>query len=106
MQKQHPITKNEHLTDMRAMLLTLFALTLPALADVPSPKQPIPVRAVRDPFLSLQQKGHQKGSWYLSAEGHAVFCYGPTMYVQGSNGDLIRVATFCRGDRVIVPLHE
>jgi hypothetical protein len=90
---------------MRAILLAL-ALTLPALADVPSLKQPSPVHSVRDPFAALQSKGQRKGSWYLSAEGHAVFCYGPTMYIQGTNGDLVRVATFCRGDKVVVPLHD
>jgi len=85
------------------MLLTLLALTLPALADVPSIKQPFPARSIRDPFISQK---HQKGSWYLSAEGHAVFCVGPTTFIKGANGDLVRVATFCRGFRVVVPLHD
>ena len=87
---------------MRAILLAL-ALTLPALADVPSLKQPLPVRSIHDSFTSQKPK---KGSWYLSAEGHAVFCYGATMVIQGANGDLVRVVTFCRGDKVIVTLHE
>jgi hypothetical protein len=42
----------------------------------------------------------------MSQDGHAVFCYGPTMIVPAGNGDLQKVATFCRGDRVIVPLHD
>jgi hypothetical protein len=57
------------------------------------------------PALGLESKGKHKGSWYFSAEGHAVFCYGPTTYIQTANG-LTKVATFCRGDKVIVPLHD
>ncbi len=42
----------------------------------------------------------------MTEDGHAVLCYGPTMYVQTGNGGLVKVATFCSGDRTIVKLHE
>jgi hypothetical protein len=53
----------------------------------------------------LEFKGKHKGAWYMSTEGHAVFCYGPTTYIQVGT-DLQKVATFCRGDKVVVPLHD
>jgi hypothetical protein len=35
-----------------------------------------------------------------------VYCYGPVMYVQDIQGGLTRVATFCQGDKPIVPLKD
>lgn len=89
------------------MLLTLLALvSLPALANIPPARQPSPALPnIVDKNFSLQSKGKAKGAWYMSAEGHAVFCYGPTMYIQVGT-DLQKVATFCRGDKVVVPLHD
>jgi hypothetical protein len=50
---------------------------------------------------------HSKGGrWYLAATGHAVYCYGPVMTVPVANGDLQRVATFCRDGRAVVPLKD
>jgi hypothetical protein len=63
------------------------------------------LQRIVDLNVKLEQKGKHKGSWYFSVDGHAVYCYGPTMFVQ-ANGGIQKVATFCRGDRVIVPLHE
>lgn len=91
---------------MRAMLLSLLALTIPALANVPPVKQPIPVRQIQDDRSGLQSKGKHKGTWYMSGEGHAVLCYGPTMFINGPNGGIQKVATFCRGEKEIVPLHD
>lgn len=91
---------------MRAMLLTLLALSLPASADIPAIKQPSPVRRINDPNSGLQSKGRKRGAWYMSEEGHAIFCYGPTMIINGPNGTMQKVATFCRGEKEIVPLHD
>lgn len=50
---------------------------------------------------------HSKGGrWYFAASGHAVFCYGPVMTLPQANGDLQRVATFCRDGRAVVPLKD
>src|SRR5271154_1285123 len=99
-------TKVGHLIGMRAMLLTLLALSLPALADVPPYRQPSPVRRVVDSNTTLESKGKKRGAWFMSEEGHAIFCYGPTMIINGPNGSMQKVATFCRGDKEIVPLHD
>jgi hypothetical protein len=92
------------------MLLTLLALSLPALADVPPVVQPFPVRRVADPGFeknaALESKGRKKGAWYMSQEGHAIFCYGPTMVIEAPDGGMQKVATFCRGEKEIVPLHD
>ena len=48
----------------------------------------------------------QSGKWYLAENGHAVYCYGPVMVVRQPEGGLSRVATFCRGDRTVVPLKD
>jgi len=42
----------------------------------------------------------------MAANGHAVYCYGPVMTMPQANGSLLRVATFCRGDQTMVPLHD
>jgi len=93
---------------MRALLLTLLALSLPAAADIPPVRQPSPTpdRHVVDSNTALESKGRKKGAWYMSEEGHAIFCYGPTMIVNGPNGSMQKVATFCRGVKEIVPLHD
>lgn len=42
----------------------------------------------------------------MAANGHAVYCYGPIMTMPKADGELIRVATFCRGDKTMVPLKD
>ena len=56
--------------------------------------------------LTVTQKEHRGGTWYMAEDGHAVLCYGPTMYIPTGPGDLTKVATFCRGDKAIVKLRE
>jgi len=48
----------------------------------------------------------QNGKWYLAETGHAVYCYGPVMLIRQPEGGLSRVATFCRGDKTVVPLKD
>ncbi len=57
-------------------------------------------------IVTARKESHRGGIWYMTEDGHAILCYGPTMYVQTGNGGLARVATFCRGDKTIVRLHE
>ena len=50
---------------------------------------------------------HSKsGRWYFAASGHAVYCYGPVMTLPQANGDIQKVATFCRDGRAVVPLKD
>jgi hypothetical protein len=72
----------------------LFSMT------VAKPTQP-------DRRLTGHLEQHAKGGrWYFAASGHAVFCYGPVMTLPQANGDLQRVATFCRDGQAVVPLKE
>jgi hypothetical protein len=52
------------------------------------------------------EKHSPGGRWYFAATGHAVYCYGPVMTVPQANGDLQRVATFCRDGSAVVPLKD
>jgi hypothetical protein len=54
-------------------------------------------------LLAASRKG---GKWYLARTGHAVYCYGPVMTVPNTEGDIERVATFCRGNKLLVPLKD
>jgi hypothetical protein len=64
-----------------------------------------PAQPVRQPSGHAQQptKG---GRWYFAANGHAVYCYGPVMTLPQANGDLLKVATFCREGKTVVPLKD
>jgi hypothetical protein len=53
-----------------------------------------------------QQQAAKTGRWYFAASGHAVFCYGPVMTLPQANGDLQKVATFCRDGQTVVPLKD
>jgi hypothetical protein len=75
-------------------LALLFSLT------VAKPAQP-------GRHLSGQLEQHSKGGrWYFAANGHAVYCYGPVMTLPQANGDLQKVATFCRDGQAVVPLKD
>ena len=79
-------------------------LTLALLLSLPvgtlTPQKPL-----RQP-TSQATKRAKGGRWYFAASGHAVYCYGPVMTVPRANGDLQRVATFCRDGSAVVPLKE
>jgi len=80
------------------------ALTLALLLSLPvaplAPPKPLPQPAGQ---IAKRPKG---GRWYFAASGHAVYCYGPVMTIPGANGDLQRVATFCRDGSAVVPLKD
>jgi len=80
---------------MKALTLALL-LSLPVPKLAPPPRQPVG-------HLAQHSKG---GRWYFAASGHAIFCYGPVMIVPRANGNLQKVATFCRDGRAVVPLKE
>ena len=82
---------------MKILAALLFTITLPATFVAPAH----PVAAAK------QQKVARKGgTWYFAENGHAVYCFGPVRYIQDVQGQLTRVATFCQGDQVIVPLKD
>jgi hypothetical protein len=76
-------------------LALLFSLPIPRMAPSPHP--------ITDTAVKHGRKG---GKWYFAATGHAVYCYGPVMYVTEAQGGLQRVATFCQNDQPMVPLKD
>jgi hypothetical protein len=64
-----------------------------------------PAQPVRRPTGQLET--HSKGGrWYFAANGHAIYCYGPVMTLPQPNGDIQKVATFCRDGQAVVPLKD
>jgi len=61
---------------------------------------------LRQPIDQRLTPTHPPGKWYLAETGHAVYCYGPVLLVKQPEGTLQRVATFCKGDRTVVPLKD
>jgi hypothetical protein len=79
-------------------------LTLALLFSLPV-SQVVPRQPLRQPTSHLTK--HSKGGrWYFAANGHAIYCYGPVMTVPGADGNLQRVATFCRDGSAMVPLKD
>ncbi len=64
-----------------------------------------PAHPERRPSGHLDQHA-KSGRWYFAASGHAVYCYGPVMTLPQANGDIQKVATFCRDGRAVVPLKD
>lgn len=85
---------------MKVLATLLFALSLPGTHLAP----PLRTSTLVDPLTSRQSAN--RGQWYLAESGHAVFCYGPVKLLKQPTGGLQRVATFCRGDKAIVPLKD
>ena len=81
------------------------ALTLALLFSLPVPRIAPPVH---QPVVEVSATKHSRkgGKWYFAANGHAVYCYGPVMYVTEAQGGLTRVATFCQNDQPMVPLKD
>jgi hypothetical protein len=87
--------------------MKLIAVLL--LAVLPVPQISLPVRAPGpQPHFSepAQSHPHKSGKWYFARTGHAVYCFGPVMTAPSADGEIERVATFCRGDQLIVPLKD
>jgi len=80
------------------------ALTLALLLSLPVP-QLAPQKPLPQPSTPMTKRA-KGGRWYFAANGHAVYCYGPVMTVPRANGDLQKVATFCRDGSAVVPLKD
>ena len=83
---------------MKTLAMLFLSFTLPGSNFAPPPR--LPVKADK---TKTARKG---GTWYFAENGHAVYCYGPVMYLRDVQGSLTRVATFCQGDQPIVPLKD
>jgi len=83
---------------MKALAVLFLSLTVPGAHSIPALH-----RATNQPVTKTAHKG---GCWYFAKSGHAVYCYGPVRLIPQADGDLERVATFCQGDRPMVPLQD
>jgi hypothetical protein len=82
-------------------------LSVLLLASVSIPHISIPPAHLQSTQPAEQaQVQRAKGKWYLARTGHAVYCFGPVMTVTDTNGGIERVATFCKGDKLLVPLKD
>ena len=84
------------------------AIAILILASLPVPQISRPA-AQPEPHFAQQQsaKSSKKGGkWYLTRTGHAAYCYGPVMTITTVKGEIQRVATFCKGENVVVPLKD
>lgn len=84
------------------------AIAILILASLPVSKVQVPEHARPQVHFAQQAQTtpHKGGKWYFARTGHAVYCYGPVMIIPNATGDLEQVATFCRGDRLLVPLKD
>jgi hypothetical protein len=48
----------------------------------------------------------RNGRWYMSSDGHAVYCTGPVVKIGGLFWDLQYYATGCLGKSSTVKLHD
>ena len=78
----------------------LAAFTL--LLSLQTPRFSAPAQLPASPTAAA----HPHGKWYLAETGHAVYCYGPVQIVNDPILGIQRVATFCKGDKAVVPLKD
>ncbi len=79
-------------------------LTLALLLSLPVVQMALQ-KPLRQPTTQISKRS-KGGRWYFAASGHAVYCYGPVMTVPRDNGNLQKVATFCRDGSAVVPLKD
>ncbi len=84
---------------MKVFATLLLSVSLQGWRPVPPPKPP----AGRPAAKESARKG---GRWFFAENGHAVYCYGPVRLLPQPEGGLLRVATFCQGDKNMVPLRD
>jgi hypothetical protein len=88
--------------------MNVFAVLLLASLPVPQVQLPELQRAQPQPRFaqSVRVAPRKGGKWYFARTGHAVYCFGPVMHMPSDDGGIERVATFCRGDQLLVPLKD
>ena len=87
---------------MKVAILLLASLSVPQV-QVPHAATPHAEPHFKQHAYVPRHKG---GKWYFARTGHAVYCYGPVMTLPDREGEIERVATFCRGDQLLVPLKD
>ncbi len=85
---------------MRVLATLLLSISLHGPYRLPVPNLPADRSAASKPAV---RKG---GRWYFAENGHAVYCYGPVRLLPQPEGGLQRVATFCQGEKTMVPLKD
>ena len=88
--------------------MKVLAILILASLPVPQVQPSRTVSAQPQPHFAppITATQHKRGQWYLARTGHAVYCYGPVMTLPNKEGEIERVATFCRGDQLLVPLKD
>jgi hypothetical protein len=66
---------------MNGLASMLLLLSLPGARFTPPAKPPVESK--------VTQRPHKGGQWYFAQTGHAVYCYGPVMFVTGPRGQAI-----------------
>ena len=84
---------------MKVLATLLLSVSLHGSYRLLAPKLPVDSTVAQHPA----RKG---GRWYFAENGHAVYCYGPVRLLPQAEGGLQRVATFCQGDKNMVPLKD
>ena len=84
-------------------VLLLASLTVPRVQTAPR----APAKVQTEPARGIEAAAPRPhGRWYFARTGHAVYCYGPVMTLADVDGHIEHVATFCRGNRLMVPLRD
>jgi len=88
--------------------MNAFAILLLALLPVSKVQSFRAANPQPSPHFPQQAKAPARkgGQWYFARTGHAVYCYGPVMTLPNQAGSIERVATFCKGDQLLVPLKD
>lgn len=84
---------------MRVFATLLLSVSLQGPFRLP------PLKLPADPFTA-KRPARKGGRWYFAESGHAVYCFGPVRLLPQAEGGLQRVATFCQGDKNMVPLKD
>jgi hypothetical protein len=85
------------------------AIAILILASLPIPQVSRPASQPEPHFAQPQKVAkapRKSGKWYLTRTGHAAYCFGPVMTLTTVNGEIQKVATFCKGENVVVPLKD
>lgn len=88
--------------------MNAFAILLLASLPVSQVQLFHPADPQASPHFTQQAKepARKGGQWYFARTGHAVYCYGPVMTLPNQAGTIERVATFCKGNQLLVPLKD
>ncbi len=84
---------------MRMLATLLLSVSLHGSYRVLPPKPPMD-------RIATQKPARKGGRWFFAESGHAVYCYGPVRVMPQPEGGLQRVATFCQGEKNMVPLKD